>query len=66
MRTRHRRDEPEVKKTYRGMPIYNRTGRSNDYFIVSGSRVRWGTLAQIKSDIDLLKDFGALPEKKGW
>ena len=58
---------PEPRRFYRGVPLFNRTGRQNDWFIVVGERVRWGTLQQIEDDVDAVIEFGALPPKKsGW
>lgn len=55
-------------KDYRGRKIMNRGGKVNDWFTRDGKgRTRWGTIGQIRADIDSLLDFGHFPPKsRGW
>ncbi len=57
--------------TFNGIEIFNRTGRKYDWtFVVpprdfETKRVRWGSLAQIKGDVDHFVAYGTLPKVAG-
>jgi len=52
---------------YRGHTLKNRTRRTNDWSVAWQGRVRWGTLDEIKADVDCLVTYGYLPrEKTSW
>lgn len=50
-------------QAYRGEILKNRTGGRYDWFFACAGRVRWGTLAEVKADVDHWKDTGAMPPR---
>lgn len=51
-------------KEYRGYRLSNRGGGKADWFVSDGrGRVRWGSLAEVRADVDALIQYGRFPPK---
>lgn len=49
---------------YRGFTLNNRSGRYDDWFVSHLGHTRWGTLAEVKNDVDIAVVSGYLPTSK--